>query len=520
MKNSWLIGVIILLGASTGYSQNEGTLTFMNSLPQTNDNNPSAIPKYSFSFGLPASSVMAYYANNGFSYNDVISKQPDGTVNADLTKLNSKIKPKNYITQALAVDLLRLGLRVHKQFYLTLNAQAKTYNRLMLPKDLLGIFINGNAPVAGATGTTTLSMSPKAESLTYLQTSIGAAYSPTSALTFGARIKYLKGLENVTTQNSSFNLTTDNSTYALTATAGMDVRTSGIYNFTQSGYSFKLNDYLKNNGFALDLGATYKVTPKLTVAASIIDLGSINWKNNTYGYSLDPSKAKYNFQGVDLSQIIKSNNNYLQAQGDSIQKNFKVQQAPIGSYRTPIPAHMYVNGSYTLNRQLTLAAVLFSEIFKGRMSTGITVGANKHFGSILSLAGSYTVSNNSYNNIGAGVSLNLTPVQLFMVGDNLLRIPFSGGNLNTFANSTQFFNVRVGMNFVFGWDKKHDIKGDPTAEQFQTKNGKQAVSTGVSGGDFQTKKGKSIAKNTAKASDFKKKGRKKNKKKPQPKTDS
>jgi len=494
MKTGWLIGFCILVGTHFGYSQNEGTLTFMNSLAQSNDNNPAAIPKYSFTLGLPASSVMAFYSNNGFSYNDMISKQPDGSVNADLTKFSSKLKPKNYITQALAIDLLRVGLRVHKQLYFTLNAQAKTYNRLMLPKDLLSVFINGNAPSTSGSGVTTLSFAPQAESLTYLQTSLGAAFSPNEALTIGVRAKYLKGLENVSTQSANFNLTTDNTTYALTATAGMDVRTSGIYNFTQSGYTFKLGDYLKNNGVAFDLGATYKVTPQLTLGASILDVGSIKWKNDTYGYTLDPSKAKYSFQGLDLNQIIKSNNNYLQAQGDSIQNNFKVQQSAIGSYRSSIPTRMYVNASYLLNHQLTLAAVLFSETFKGRTATGITLGANKHFGRVLSLAGSYTIASNSKNNIGAGFSLNLTPIQIFMVGDNLL-LPLTGT-----INSVQFFNVRAGMNFVFGWDKKHEIKGEATAEQFQkkTKNKSNVRSSNARAADFRKKKKKKFKKITVK----------------------
>ncbi len=497
MKKAWLIGFCLAFGYQVGFSQNEGTLTFMNSLAQSNDNNPAIIPKYSFTLGLPASSFMGFYSNNGFSYKDMISKQPDGTVNADLTKLASKLKPKNYITQAATIDLLRVGLRVHKQFYVTLNAQAKTYNRLMLPKDLLGIFINGNAPSTAGSGVTTLSFAPKAESLTYLQTALGLAYSPNEKLTIGAKIKYLKGLENATTQSANFNLTTDNSTYAMTATAGMDVRTSGIYNFTQSGYNFQLKDYLKNNGFAFDIGATYKVTSKLTVGASLLDIGSIKWKNNTYGYSLDPSKATYSFQGLGLNQIIKPGNNYLQAQSDSIQNHFKVQQSPIGSYSSSIPGHMYLNGSYLVGKQLTLAAVFFSEFFKGRMASGLTLGANKHFGKIFSLAGSYTVSNNSYNNIGAGFSLNLSPIQIYMVGDNLLRIPFAGKELNTFVNSTQFFNVRAGMNIVFGWDKNHEIKGDATADQFKKKSSGQKTQ---------------IKSSNAKAADFRKKKRKKFKK--------
>ncbi|MGC4020839.1 MAG: DUF5723 family protein [Cyclobacteriaceae bacterium] len=67
----------------------------------------------------------------------------------------------------------------------------------------------------------------------------------------------------------------------------------------------------------------------------------------------------------------------------------------------------------------------------------------------------YTISNHSFNNIGLGMSLNLPPVQIYIVGDNLLRagIGAMGGNLTSFANSTNYLNVRTGINFVFGWDK-------------------------------------------------------------------
>jgi hypothetical protein len=47
------------------------------------------------------------------------------------------------------------------------------------------------------------------------------------------------------------------------------------------------------------------------------------------------------------------------------------------------------------------------------------------------------------------------------VGQNLLLLPLSGSELNSFVNSTKFFNVRLGLNYVFKWRdkvKKSDIK--------------------------------------------------------------
>jgi len=117
---------------------------------------------------------------------------------------------------------------------------------------------------------------------------------------------------------------------------------------------------------------------------------------------------------------------------------------------------MYLSGMYQAKKNFTVGAVFFSEMFRGRYSAGLTLGVNKHFGRIFSAAGSYTMASNSFNNLGAGLSLNLSPIQIYIVGDNLLRMPLAGKELNTFASSTKFFNVRLGLNFVFGWDKKKE----------------------------------------------------------------
>lgn len=479
--------ILFFVESSLAFAQNEGTLTFMNSLPQHMDMNPSFIPKYRFSFTLPATSFSAFYSNNGFAYRDLISKQSDGTTVADLPKLREALSTKNYITQALSIDLLRVSFKVNNKLFMSLGAQAKAYSRLMLPKDLLNVLIDGNQPTS-STGSTHFSLSPQAESVSYLETYVGAAYKINEAWTVGIRAKYLKGLTHVTTENSNLNLSTDNSTYAITATAAAEIRTSGIYDLSQSDYSFKLEDYLTNSGFGVDLGASYKVTNKITVAASLLDIGSIHWKNNTYAYTLDPAKAKYTFAGFNLTRLVNNEPNYVESVADSIENNFKFVESSISSYSSAIPTKMYLNGTYQLREQLTLGAALFGETFKGRLATGLTLGVNKHFGKWFSLSGSYTVSNNSYNNLGAGFSLNLSVLQLYLVGDNLLRAPLSGSELNSFVNSTQFFNIRTGLNFVFGW-RPSKSSGAAKADDFKRKGEKKSVrSTNSRSSDFRRKK--------------------------------
>ena len=456
MKKYFCRLALSVLGFShfTGSSQTEGTMYFMNSLPQTIYLNPAFVPKYKVSVGIPGSSIFINYSNSGFRYNDIIKKDGDAII-ADLDKLYSNLKEKNYITQAAQVDAFRISLKVSPRIYLTYNSTAKIYNRQMLPKDLVGIFIKGNAPFIGSSAT----LAPEAESMALVEHALGGAYTVNKDLVIGARIKWYKGIVNGTTHTSTFNLTVDEANYALTLEGEMDVRTSGIHGGDDFDFENDYRNYLKNNGFGIDLGATYRFFDRINVSLSITDLGYIKWTNDTYGYILDPDKARYTFSGIDLNEVLNGNDDYLSGVSDSLENYFKPEEKTIGSYSTTMPTKIYLGGNYEIRRNFTAGIVAYSEIFNGRTSIGTTLGLTKNFGKRFTASGTYTISNNSYNNIGLGTSLNLPPFQLYLVGDNILTAAFSGKELNKFINNTQVFNLRIGLNLVFGWDKSPDKLG-------------------------------------------------------------
>lgn len=469
MINRLLIVLLGCIAHQALFAQNEGTLFFMNSISQSVYTNPAFFPKYKTSIGLPGSSTMVHYGNNGFSYKDFATKEA-GVVTANLDKLYSSLKPKNYLTQANQVDILRLSFKTGARLYLTWNVTAKTYSRLMLPKDFLGLFLNGSTPFLGKN----VSISPKAEALAFVESGIGGAYQVNKNLNVGLRVKWLKGIGNATTKSSALNIAIDPTTYAMTAQGNLDLRTSGVQNFSNSAFDFgdSYADYLKNNGFAIDLGATYRIMDRINLSFSVIDLGSIKWKNNTYGYSLDPEKAKYTFKGIDLNAAFNERDAFNGAL-DSLQNRFEPTEGTIAAYRTAIPTKFYLGGNYEIRRNFTTGMVLHAELYRGRLQTGLTAAISKNFGKVFSATGSYTLSNFSYNNIGVGASLNLPPFQLYLVGDNILRAAFAGKELNKFVNNTQVFNLRAGLNIILGWDKMPDkLPSDAPSPAYKSKKRK------------------------------------------------
>jgi|GEM_PF-342958 len=453
-KARFLLILCAAFTSSLAKAQTESTLYFMNSLPQVMDVNPAIMPRYKLSIGLPGiSSFGANYSNNGFTYNDMTSRDASGVIRADLGKLSGNLAQKNYITAAAHVDLLRIGFRATPKMYFMFNSTVKGYNRTMIEKGLASLVVDGTAPLVGGFSNT----APQEEALSYLETGLTMAYQVNDKLTIGGRLKYLKGLANITTDHASVVVQVTD-TYQITAVGDATVHSSGIQNFSNSGYSLvdHTGDYLKNTGWGIDLGATYKFMEKLTLGVSLIDIGYINWQNNTYQYRLDPAIANYTFSGLDLNQVLDGNKDYLGAQWNAVKEKFKMTETPSGSYSTMLPGKFYLSGNYEIKTNLTVGALFFSEKFRDRYSAGMTAALNKSFGKTLTTSISYTVSNRSYNNIGLGLSVNASPVQLYIVGDNLLRAPIAliaDGNVNSYVNSSQLITIRAGLNLVFGWDK-------------------------------------------------------------------
>ena len=448
------LSLFVVLTALSGnaFAQIAGTQYSMNSLPQYVTNNPAFIPKYKYSFGLPGSMIDFNYYNNGFNYNDVTTLDKGKHI-ADLSKLTSALPPKTYITTVAQIDIFRLGLKVGKSSYLSVNSNVREYSRAMIPKDALSLLVSGNAPYVGKTA----SISPAGEMQLFWENSVGLGVPISQKLSVGARLKFLRGFMNVNTTSANATVSVADN-YNLTLAADMNVKTSGIHN---AGDGFKLSNYSGNNGLGMDLGATFKPMDKLTLAASLVDIGAIKWKNDTYHYTLNKSRANYTFEGVDASKLVEGNSDYGKSLADSLKARFKPDEKAGSSYVTALPGKAFISADYMVARNFRATGVIYAERFNGRTFSGITVGANKHFGKVLSTTLSYTVSNRSFNNLGAGLSLNLAPLQIYVVGDNLLRMPLSimaHQNMNDFINSTQVFTLRAGINFVWGWSD--DIKKD------------------------------------------------------------
>ena len=89
------------------------------------------------------------------------------------------------------------------------------------------------------------------------------------------------------------------------------------------------------------------------------------------------------------------------------------------------------------------------------------VMAGRLFWNALMTSVSYTMSNNSYNNLGVGLSFRGGPFQFYLVSDhipvtfNKLQFEDNGDETSfPFPTDLKRINIRFGLNFVFGCNPK------------------------------------------------------------------
>lgn len=441
--------LFLLLLSYTGYSQQDLSLLFLSEVGQHSYANPAFHSEYELTIGIPIlSSNYIGLSNSGFTYNDIFSRE-NGSLRLNLDDLVGELSDVNHFEADASIDLLQLGYRTSERLFLSLNLTARSYKSVMYPGDLVDFLVAGNEPFIGEQ----LRVSPKVESFSFVELGLGASYKLTERLRIGGRLKLLGGIESATTQNAQLDLLTDADTYHLTAVANASLLTSNFQRMDAEGLDLGNINFVNNLGVAVDLGATYEVTDRLELGLSLLDIGAIKWKENTYEYYLDPQEANYTFEGSPINELFEEGSAPFSAIIDTIQDNFDFQERSSTAYTTSLPVKSYLTGKYRFSNSLSAGAAVFMQHYQDRWKTGLGLNLTKQFSRLLTTSFTYSMREDTYNNFGGGISLNLKPVQLYLVSDNLLNALYYGvtdGKFNGYINNSRSMNIRFGINLIFG----------------------------------------------------------------------
>lgn len=426
MKRILYAFFLILILANFSFSQKNFSLYNLYGTPQATTVNPSFMPKNKIYISLPLGMTTIGVSNSGFSFNDLFTKRSDDSLIVNTESVVAGLAKRNIFAVENSIELLGLGVKV-KGTYFNLAVNTKLQTNFIYPKDLLKFALEGN-------GKNYIGKRASLDGLGYnlnafTEIAFGATHQINDKLSIGGRLKFLSGIANVTTRESKLGIYTDPETFAITIDGSAEINSSNISQFytdTVSSGNAQLKNLVpnaynfENFGIGMDLGASFKMNEKVTLSASIIDLGTIRWKSNTTSYKTN--QFSYTFDGIDLKQYFNSDSssgNGFENLRDSIEKAFNYEESS-APYSTSLYTKFYIAGNYWFNNSINVGAIVLSEFIKGRYNPGISLSASALVNNWLSATINYSIFNKTYTNIGVGVSIKGGPVQFFILSDNIL----------------------------------------------------------------------------------------------------
>lgn len=459
----FLKGVFCILfigGFTAATAQFSNTLYHMQMVPQSGMMNPAYMPNYSFYFGLPAlGGLSTNLSSNFIYYNDIIFKHPtyDSLIlflhpDADLDEFIGKLRDRNRLMPELSINTLMFGFRTGKSFF---SFQVAERSRLgaSLPKDIIELGLKGNEQFAGRTA----DFSNFGIDFSYFREySLGFATKINDRLQVGGRGKLLFGKANIQLENHAMSIYTDPDTYNMLLKAKLDMNVSApvILQYDNEGKlsglefdedNFDPLKYLlssKNMGFAIDFGMVFKPLKDLSISASVTDLGYIRWSRDVKNISLD---GEFEFYGFDFSPFFEYGNedDPFDLLLDSLAKVFEISDTQ-NEYTTGLGTKIHLGASYQLTKGVNVGFLSKTEFYRKKMMESITLSANMEVGLGLSAHFSYSMHNNTYDNVGMGLGFRGGPLLLYFVSDNVTGF--------FLPHRAQTANFLFGLNFVFGYN--------------------------------------------------------------------
>ena len=460
-----IISFLLCLLTSENKAQDGNVINFMRTVPQSNNNNPAAIPSVGFYLGVPALSALNIGLDNGnFSYNNVFTRRADDSIVIDADKFISTLKANNKLSYELSDQIFALGFKVNRSYF-TFSINNKNTINANYTKDFMTFLLKGNGPFIGQNanlGDSKLGLN------SYIETSLGLTREINERLSVGLKFKYLIGIMNVYTEKSTANLYTDPNTYDLSATSDFLIRTSLPFDsLTAKPKDIKWQDVKNNKGIAFDFGGEYKLTSKLSLGLSVVDLGYIDWSNNIQNYQSKNPNATYSFTGFDINSAFKNgqiNDSVFNKIIDSLKNSLGVENVKGSKYRAPLKTKIYFTASYFLTKHDLFGLVIRNDIINQAINTSLTVSYNRYFGKNLSLTFANTVVAGNLLNPGGGFAFNLGFAQFYFLIDHVSSF---------YAADIKNVGFQFGFNLIAGKSKPGQKSTEPIIKEDEEKKSKR-----------------------------------------------
>lgn len=439
-----ILAVLLFPATVNVHAQNELGLYNMWNVPQRIFENPSFIPDQKFYIGIPLlSGAQSAYALP-FSYNDVIERDVYDSITFKVENFLNKLSKSEMLRVYSNIEVLSFGTRMgNDRFFLGFSIRERFSQHTMIPENLGNLLWYGNA--APQLFGKQVNIAPSLNMTAYDEWGLSfSGYALKRKMSWGGRLKYLSGRFNTTTVKSEFNIYTDTNSYRLHMQSDFEMRTSGIDNIEEY-FDQKISSLVfpGNNGFGVDVGLDFQVTNDLCISASVLDIGFITWKTQNLTYVSHTPGKEFEFSGFtmkDFVDMLGDLDSFGSKVTDSILDLVHIDSVYGQKYTAWLPIHYNLGGTYAINPNHRVNLLLNGISWDHRFYPALSVSYNYKLAGILRLMASYSIFNNHFDNIGAGLSINAGPLQFYAVSDNIISL--------IDYRTTSNYSIRFGINLA------------------------------------------------------------------------
>ncbi len=438
MKKLYAVIILALAGVSLP-AQSDLLLYHFNAVPQSLTTNPAMPQQSRLWVAIPGiSGVSSYYHNSAFSLADLLAKGTD--VNQNLKEVIDRMGPQSHLATHSRIDLIGVAFKSRNAMW-SFGVQEIVDFKIDFNRELFRFLYYGNTePDTRVTDVSNLD----AEFSSRAQFYLGYQRSLLNDnLRLGGRLKYLRGQQHAYAERMNIRIsTTDSST--LQANSDVLLRTSGLSQLLGGG-DFNAMDAAMpaNTGFAVDLGLWYRLSDKMSISASVLDMGAINWQTNNRDYI---SKGDFHYEGLNADLSDEEPVEDEQAVLDSLKAAFNFEEVDGQAYSRGLSSQFYLGGEYQLSKRHSLSALYHARIWEGEWYHDMNLSYSARLSNIFQFTTGYSFINGTSHNVGLGFDLKLGPMQLYLITDNLVNA--------IYYEDLQSSNVNVGLNISL-YDRKN-----------------------------------------------------------------
>lgn len=465
-----IFSLALLTGAGfQTWAQTQNSLYFMKGIPQVNRINPARNPDCGFYIGIPMLSPLStQISSNPLTFEDVIYPDPSGDSlitflhpQGDQEAFLDKLKPLNVVFADTRTSALSIGFGTRAGFF-TLDLTTRAEATLYYPGALASLVLEG-ADEGGIYNMDGMG----ADFSGFDEVAVGWSGALGSKWKIGVRGKALFGFGDLSISKSEFEISTSQELWNIDA----DMEFNASLPFAEVVYNedgeiediiieedlsnlrpaalFRQFFNAKNFGLAVDLGVDYRPGDRWLLSASVLDIGYIRWTDEVHKVSY---KTDYDYSGLEVNPLDFTGDlsfgdyvdSSFSALGDSLANGLVFTPGEI--YSSRLNPRLYIGASWWATPGINFGLLSRTDFLNELIFEQLTASANFAAGRVLHFTLSYTMMNNYWKNIGAGISLNAGPVNLYLISDNTLNAIF-------WPEEAQTINLWFGMNLVFGYKK-------------------------------------------------------------------